>query len=119
MPFLTVIFALLSFFAGFFVLLGFFVGATVGLAVGFALGLAVGCVLVPGAGFALVPGAGVALGLAIGSAFAVTVTLHLAERFVPSAVVNVISASPAATAVTRPASLTFATASFEDFHVPC
>ena len=67
----------------------------------------------------LVPGAGVALGLAIGSAFAVTVTLHLAERFVPSAVVNVISASPAATAVTRPASLTFATASFEDFHVPC
>lgn len=95
MPFLTVIVALLSFFAGFFVLLGFFVGATVGLAVGFALGLAVG------------------------SAFAVTVTLHLAERFVPSAVVNVISASPAATAVTRPASLTFATASFEDFQVPC
>ena len=51
MPFLTVIVALLSFFAGFFVLLGFFVGATVGLAVGVAL--------VPGAGVASVPGAGV------------------------------------------------------------
>ena len=61
MPFLTVIVALLSFFAGFFVLLGFFVGATVGLAVGSVLVPGAGVALVPGAGFVLVPGAGVAL----------------------------------------------------------